>query len=50
MCIAASLGEDTTFEEAIVQFAAAYAETNEADHDALLAAIAAGRVAAVEGV
>jgi uncharacterized protein (DUF2252 family) len=50
MCIAAYLGEDTIFEEAITQFAAAYAETNEADHNALRAAIAAGRVVAVEGV
>jgi uncharacterized protein (DUF2252 family) len=41
--LAAYLGEDDTVDRAIATFATAYAETNEADHQRLLEAIADGR-------
>ena len=50
MAIAAYLGKSDSFDRAIVDFAEAYADQNERDHAALVAAIADGRVTAVEGV
>jgi len=50
IALAAYAGDDTAFEEAIAAFAVAYADTNEADHAALLDAIAAERITALEGV
>ncbi len=47
---AAYLGEEPTFEEAVADFAAAYAETNESDHQLLCEAVTAGRLATLDGV
>ena len=44
--LAGYLGRSERFDEAIAAFAAAYARTNEADHQLLLDAIASGRVEA----
>ena len=48
--MAAYLGDDATFDHAIAEFAAAYADTNEADHRLLGTAIADGRLVAEAGV
>ena len=50
VAMAAYLGDEPTFELAIADFAAAYADTNEADHLLLGEAIAAGRLTAEAGV
>jgi hypothetical protein len=42
--LSAYLGNNTTFDEAIGNFAHAYAKQTEADHDALLKAVKAGRL------
>ena len=47
IAISAYLGKGVAFDEAVVSFAEAYADQNEQDHAALVAAIASGRVAAV---
>ena len=44
--IAGYLGDDDTFDHAIATFAEAYADQNERDHAALLAAIKSGRITA----
>ncbi len=44
------LGDDDTFDHAIIEFASAYADITERDHAAHLAAIAAGRVDAESDV
>ena len=44
VAIAAYLGNPDTFDGAIADFAEAYADQNERDHAAYLAAIEAGRV------
>jgi hypothetical protein len=44
--IAGYLGRSDTFDQALVEFARAYAQQNEQDHEALVAAVAAGRVVA----
>jgi len=46
IAIAAYLGRSDTFDQAVARFAAAYADQNERDHDALLAAAASGRITA----
>ena len=46
IAIAAYLGASDTFDQAITQFAGAYADQNEKDHEALLAAVASGRIVA----
>jgi uncharacterized protein (DUF2252 family) len=46
IAIAAYLGGSDVFDEAICQFAAAYADQNETDYHALLAAAASGRITA----
>ena len=46
IAIAAYLGGSDVFDRAITQFAAAYADQNERDHQSLLDAIAAGRITA----
>ena len=46
IAIAAYLGASDTFDQAIAQFAAACADQNEKDHDALVAAAASGRITA----
>jgi uncharacterized protein (DUF2252 family) len=46
IAIAAYLGGSDAFDQAITQFAAAYADQNEKDHEALVAAVASGRIIA----
>jgi uncharacterized protein (DUF2252 family) len=46
IAIGAYLGRSDAFDKAITQFAAAYADQNERDHQSLLDAVAAGRIAA----
>jgi uncharacterized protein (DUF2252 family) len=46
IAIAAYLGASDTFDQAITRFADAYADQNEKDHEALLAAISSGRIIA----
>jgi uncharacterized protein (DUF2252 family) len=48
--IAAYLGSSDRFDWALAEFASAYADLNERDHEALTRAVAAGHVKAVEGV
>jgi uncharacterized protein (DUF2252 family) len=50
IAIAAYLGGSDTFDQAVAQFAAAYADQNEKDHQALVAAVASGRIAAASGL
>ena len=50
VAIAAYLGKSDTFEEAIADFAAAYADQNDADYAAFTAAIESGRLEAVPGL
>jgi len=50
VAIAAYLGEDTAFDEALATFASSYADTNAEDHSRLLSAIEDGRLEAVTGV
>ena len=48
--IAAYLGSGDSFDRAIARFSEAYADQNERDHAALLAAIKSGRLEAETGV
>jgi hypothetical protein len=48
IAIAAYLGHDTTFANAVAEFSAAYADQNERDHAALAEAERSGRIT-VEG-
>jgi hypothetical protein len=48
--IAGYLGTDKAFDHALGDFAVAYADQNERDHAAFVAAIRAGRIAADPGV
>jgi hypothetical protein len=48
--IAAYLGTSGRFEQSMVQFAEAYADQNDRDHAALVAAIKAGRIVATPGI
>jgi hypothetical protein len=50
IAMAAYLGGGTSFDEAIGEFAEAYADLNERDHQALLDAIRSGRIVAEPGV
>ncbi len=50
VAIAAYLGKGTTFDGAIADFAAAYAEQNDLDHRELVQAIEQGRVVAQSGI
>jgi hypothetical protein len=50
IAIAAYLGGSTSFDEALCDFAEAYADQNERDHQALLGAIRSGRIVAETGV
>ena len=49
IAIAAYLGQSAVFDQAIAEFAAAYADQNERDHQVLSAAVASGRVTASAG-
>jgi uncharacterized protein (DUF2252 family) len=46
IAIAAYLGASDTFDQAVIEFAGAYADQNEKDHQALVAAAASGRITA----
>jgi hypothetical protein len=48
--MAESLGTDGALEESILDFSQRYADQNERDYEAFLAAIRSGRLAATEGV
>jgi uncharacterized protein (DUF2252 family) len=50
VAIAAYLGKSDVFDRAIADFAVAYADQNERDHQALRAAVADGRVQAASGI
>jgi predicted alpha/beta hydrolase len=50
VAIAAYLGKRDRFDEAIADFSRRYADQNERDFEAFLAAIRSGRLAAIEGV
>ncbi len=50
VAISAYLGDDNAVDHAMAEFAAAYADQNEKDHAALVAAIGSGRVTAASGV
>ena len=46
IAIAAYLGGSDVFDNAIAEFAAAYADQNERDHQSLVDAVASGRITA----
>jgi uncharacterized protein (DUF2252 family) len=50
VAMAAFLGDDDAFDQAIAAFAATYADVNQADHACLIQAIESGRVTAVAGI
>ena len=50
IAIAAYLGSSDAFDQAITQFAAAYADQNERDHEALVDAVTSGRIVAERGL
>ncbi|HEV3212214.1 MAG TPA: DUF2252 domain-containing protein [Acidimicrobiales bacterium] len=50
IAIASYLGRSTVFDEAIADFAEAYADQNERDYEALVSAVGSGRVEAATGV
>ncbi len=50
IAIAAYLGGSDVFDQAITQFADAYADQNERDHDAVLQAVKSGRIVAEQGL
>jgi hypothetical protein len=50
IAIAAYLGSGPAFDDAVGDFAAAYADQNERDHRSLLDAIASGRIRAESGL
>ena len=50
IAIASYLGAGESFDRALASFAEAYADQNERDYDALQAAVASGRLAAVTGL
>jgi uncharacterized protein (DUF2252 family) len=49
IAIAAYLGKSAVFDDAIAAFARTYADQNDRDYDALVAAVRGGRIAAVRG-
>jgi uncharacterized protein (DUF2252 family) len=50
IAIGAYMGGSDAFDRAITQFAAAYADQNERDHEALVQAVASGRITAERGL
>ena len=50
VAIASYLGKSERFDVAVTEFATAYADQNERDYDALVAAVASGRIAANTGI
>jgi hypothetical protein len=45
--LASYMGKSSAFEDALVDFSEKYADQNERDHAALLAAVLAGRIQAI---
>jgi Uncharacterized protein conserved in bacteria (DUF2252) len=50
IAIAACLGKDDAFDRSVTDFSERYADQNEQDYQAFVAAIRSGRLEAVEGV
>ena len=50
IAIATYLGKGPTFDRAIVEFSCAYAEQNDSDYEALVAAVESGRITAEKGL
>jgi sugar/nucleoside kinase (ribokinase family) len=50
VAIAAYLGKTDVFDRALAEFAVAYADQNERDHEAMLAAVKSGRLTAQNDV
>ena len=50
VAIASYLGRSDVFDRAVLAFAEAYAEQNDRDYEALIAAVATGRVTAAHGL
>ena len=50
IAISAYLGKSDQFDQAMAEFAEAYADLNEADHQALVAAAAAGTIVSQTGL
>ena len=50
IAIASYLGKSERFDLAVTEFAATYADQNQRDYDALVAAVASGRVVANTGI
>jgi uncharacterized protein (DUF2252 family) len=50
IAIAAYLGGSAVFDQAVTQFASSYADQNERDHQALVDAVASGRITAEHGL
>jgi uncharacterized protein (DUF2252 family) len=50
VAIAAYLGDDATFDRALVEFAEGYADQTERDHEAMAAAAKSGRIEATSGL
>ncbi len=50
IAIGAYLGGADVFDQAIARFAGAYADQNERDHQALVDAVASGRITAEQGL
>ena len=50
IAIAAYLGGSDVFDQAVAQFAVAYADQNERDHQALVDAVTSGRLTAERGL
>ena len=50
VAIASYLGSGDTFDRAILEFSTAYADQNERDYNALVAAVKSGRVIAQTGL
>jgi hypothetical protein len=48
--LAGYMGKRIVFDEAVADFAVAYADQNERDHEALVRAVRAGRIEAKTGV
>ena len=50
VALAEYLGEDDTFDQALTDFSERYADQNELDYQAFIAAVQSGRITAVQGV
>ncbi len=50
IAISAYLGSGTTFDQAVAEFAIAYADQNERDYQALVEAVKSGKIKAESGI